>query len=137
MLGDIKTEQEATRKLSHMEGEERSAAMAGQWPLVPAEPSTASVGFDVGRMNRSEGPRGLAALEAVMKTPEEVLLMRQLLERRWSRRRIAAGLRSSATRWIGMGLPRFRGQVSRLHTCECSCRNKLLLVVDRADVTER
>ena len=36
---------------------------------------------------------------------------------------------------IGMGLPRFSGQVSRLHGCQCRGSNELLLVVDRTQVT--
>jgi predicted transcriptional regulator len=34
----------------------------------------------------------MVALEGVMETPEEVAVMRQLLERGWSRRRIATEL---------------------------------------------
>lgn len=36
-----------------------------------------------------------------------------------------------------MGLPRFSGQVSGLHGCECSGVDELLLVVDRAEIANR
>jgi len=36
-----------------------------------------------------------------------------------------------------MGLPRFSGQVSGLHGCECTGVDGLLLVVDRAEVADR
>ncbi len=38
---------------------------------------------------------------------------------------------------IHLGLPRFRGQVSGLHGLECTGVDELLLVVDRAEVTDR
>ncbi|MFM1800467.1 MAG: hypothetical protein RLZZ117_2745, partial [Cyanobacteriota bacterium] len=80
-----------------MEAERSTPATADQGPLAPGEtdtrmPSTGGVGFGVARTNRSGAPRGLAALEGAMQTPEDVLVMRQLLERGWSRRRIAAEL---------------------------------------------
>ena len=36
-----------------------------------------------------------------------------------------------------LGLPRFSGQVSGLHGCECTGVDALLLVVDRAEVANR
>jgi transposase len=69
-------------------------------------PSTGGVGFVVARTNRSGAPRGLAALEGAMQTPEDVLVMRQLLERGWSRRRIAAELgisRNTLDRYLALG----------------------------------
>jgi DNA-binding NarL/FixJ family response regulator len=59
---------------------------------VQEAPSTASVGFGVARTSRDHAPRGVVVLEGAMQTLEEVLVMRQLLERGWSRRRIAAEL---------------------------------------------
>jgi len=38
---------------------------------------------------------------------------------------------------IALGLPRFRGQVSGRHGCECTGVDGLLLVVDRAEVADR
>ena len=55
-------------------------------------PSTAGVGFGVALSGQGHASRGLIDLEGAMQTPEEVLVMRQLLERGWSRRRIAAEL---------------------------------------------
>jgi DNA-binding NarL/FixJ family response regulator len=46
----------------------------------------------------------MVALEGVMETPEELLVMRQLLERGWSRRRIATEL------GISTATPRFCGK---------------------------
>jgi hypothetical protein len=43
-------------------------------------------------------------------------------------------------RWVlfsSLGLPRFGGQVSGLHGFECTGVDELLLVVDRAEVTDR
>jgi hypothetical protein len=36
-----------------------------------------------------------------------------------------------------VGFPRFRGHRSGVHRCECTSCNELLLVVDRAEVTDR
>jgi len=47
----------------------------------------------------------MAGLEGVMQTPEEVALMRQLLERGWSQRRIARELgisRHTVGRYLGL-----------------------------------
>jgi len=38
---------------------------------------------------------------------------------------------------LGLGLPRFSGQVSGLHGCECTGVDELLLVVDRTEVANR
>ena len=51
---------------------------------------------------------------------------------------IVQGSNDQAT-WIdlpndSLGLPRFSGQVSGLHGCECTGVDELLLVVDRAEV---
>jgi hypothetical protein len=40
-------------------------------------------------------------------------------------------------RGVWVGLPRFGGQVSGLHGLECTGVDELLLVVDRAEVTDR
>ena len=40
-------------------------------------------------------------------------------------------------RYGQVGLPRFSGQVSGLHGCECTGVDELLLVVDRAEVANR
>jgi transposase len=48
----------------------------------------------------------MVALEGVMETPEELLVMRQLLERGWSRRRIATVLyisRHTENRYLALG----------------------------------
>ena len=48
----------------------------------------------------------MVALEGVMETPEELLVMRQLLERGWSRRRIATELgisRHTVNRYLALG----------------------------------
>ena len=48
----------------------------------------------------------MVALEDVMETPEEVAVMRQLLERGWSRRRIATELgisRHTVSRYLALG----------------------------------
>ncbi len=39
--------------------------------------------------------------------------------------------------FVPMGLPRFGGQASGLHGCECTGVDGLLLVVDRAEVANR
>jgi transposase len=106
-----KTEPEATRKLSHLEAEDGRAATASQGLLVLAETaastrSTAGVGFGMAPTRPPHAPRGLTALEGAMQTPEEVLVMRQLLERGWSRRRIAAELgisRNTLDRYLRLG----------------------------------
>ena len=70
------------------------------------EPSTAGVGFGVAQASRPRALRGLIGLEGAMQTPEEVLVMRQLLERGWSRRRIAAELeisRNTLNRYLAIG----------------------------------
>ncbi|MFN6132733.1 MAG: helix-turn-helix domain-containing protein, partial [Synechococcaceae cyanobacterium] len=69
-------------------------------------PSTAGVGFGIGQVCRPHASRGLIDLEGPMQTPEEVLVMRQLLERGWSRRRIAAQLgisRNTLDRYLALG----------------------------------
>jgi hypothetical protein len=81
-----KTEPEATRKLSHLDPARSSEAKAGLGGLAEAmsakpAPSTAGVGFGVAQTISPRAPRGLIGLEGVMQTPEEVLVMRQLLER--------------------------------------------------------
>ena len=58
--------------------------------------STAGVGFGLAKAGGTHTAGGMVALEGVMETPEEVAVMRQLLERGWSRRRIATELGISA-----------------------------------------
>jgi hypothetical protein len=64
------------------------------------------------------------------------------------RARLACGFASSARSSVGpiptppallatLGFPRFRGHRSGVHRCECTSCNELLLVVDRAEVTDR
>lgn len=51
---------------------------------------------------------GLIGLESALQTPEEVLVMQHLLERGWSRRRIAAepGIsRNTLDRYLALGDP--------------------------------
>ena len=109
-----KTEPEATRKLSHPEvmGEPMPAAsVAGTTsPMARTtaaeKPSTAGVGFGLVQASSARTPRGLGDLEGVMQTPEEVAVMRQLLARGWSRRRIAAELgisRNTLDRYLALG----------------------------------
>jgi DNA-binding NarL/FixJ family response regulator len=50
------------------------------------------VGFGLAKVASAHTAVGMVALEGVMETPEEVAVMRQLLERGWSRRRIATEL---------------------------------------------
>jgi hypothetical protein len=45
----------------------------------------------------------MVALEGVMETPEEVAVIRQLLERGWSRRRIATELEQRTVEWCNSG----------------------------------
>ncbi len=69
-------------------------------------PSTAGVGFGIAQVCRPHASRGLIDLEGPMQTPEEVLVMRQLLERGWSRRRIAVELgisRNTLDRYLALG----------------------------------
>jgi hypothetical protein len=59
--------------------------MAGAGPLFRAEtdmamPSTATVGFGVGKTIGAGAPRGSAARQGAMRTSKEVQMMRQLLE---------------------------------------------------------
>ncbi|MCX5930577.1 MAG: IS21 family transposase [Cyanobacteria bacterium] len=70
------------------------------------KPSTAGIGFGVVQASSARTPRGLEELEGVMQTPEEVTVMHQLLERGWSRRRIAAELgisRNTLSRYLAQG----------------------------------
>lgn len=70
------------------------------------KPSTAGIGFGVVQASSARTPRGLEELEGVMQTPEEVTVMRHLLERGWSRRRIAAELgmsRNTLSRYLAQG----------------------------------
>ena len=88
-----------------------AASAAGMTaPLVRTtaaeKPSTAGIGFGVDQASSARTPRGLEELEGVMQTPEEVTVMRQLLERGWSRRRIAAELgisRNTLSRYLAQG----------------------------------
>jgi transposase len=106
-----KTEPEATRKLSHLDpsGSIKPTATAGMLEAVVSpqqEPSTAGVGFGMAQASRPRALRGLNSLEGAMQTPEEVLVMRQLLERGWIRRRIAAELgisRNMLNRYLAIG----------------------------------
>jgi len=87
----------------------KPTATAGMLEAVVSpqqEPSTAGVGFGVAQASRPRALRGLIGLEGAMQTPEEVLVMRQLLERGWSRRRIAAELgisRNTLNRYLAIG----------------------------------
>ena len=68
--------------------------------------STAGVGFGLAKAGSTHTARGLVALEGGMETPEEVAVMRQLLERGWSRRRIATELgisRHTVSRYLALG----------------------------------
>ena len=68
--------------------------------------STAGVGFGMALTRPPRAPRGQSGLEGAMQTPEEVLVMRQLPERGWSRRRIAAELgisRNTLDRCLRLG----------------------------------
>jgi transposase len=68
--------------------------------------STAGVGFGVVKAASAHREGGMVALEGVMETPEELLVMRQLLERGWSRRRIATELgisRHTVNRYLALG----------------------------------
>jgi len=70
------------------------------------KPSTAGVGFGLVQASSARTRRGLGDLEGVMQTPEEVAVMRQLLARGWSRRRIAAELgisRNTLDRYLALG----------------------------------
>ena len=70
------------------------------------KPSTAGVGIGLVQASSARTPRGLGDLEGVMQTPEEVAVMRQLLARGWSRRRIAAELgisRNTLDRYLALG----------------------------------
>jgi transposase len=87
----------------------KPTATAGMLEAVVSpkqEPSTAGVGFGVAQASRPRGLRELIGLEGVMQTPEEVLVMRQLLERGWNRRRIAAEMgisRNTLNRYLAIG----------------------------------
>lgn len=68
--------------------------------------STAGVGFGLAKARGTHTAGGMVALEGVMETPEEVAVMRQLLERGWSRRRIATELgisRHTVSRYLALG----------------------------------
>jgi len=68
--------------------------------------STAGVGFGLAKASSTHTAGGLVALEGGMETPEEVAEMRQLLERGWSRRRIATELglsRQTVSRYLALG----------------------------------
>ena len=85
-----------------------AAVMAAPLVRTTAEekPSSAGIGFGVDQASSARTPRGLEELEGVMQTPEEVTVMRQLLERGWSRRRIAAELgisRNTLSRYLAQG----------------------------------
>jgi transposase len=82
-----------------------AAATAEEGSASVAVP-TAGVGFGVAQAASARTPRGLGDLEGVMQTPEEVAVMRQLLGRGWSRRRIAAELgisRNTLSRYLAQG----------------------------------
>jgi hypothetical protein len=91
-----KTEPEATRKLSHPAVDTTSTTsgpIIGMGKGVAESPSAHRAGLTSG-------------LEGVMQTPEEVAVMRQLLERGWSQRRIARELgisRHTVSRYLALG----------------------------------
>ena len=88
-----------------------AASAAGQESVIQrssaaATRSSAGVGFGVVKAASAHTAGGLVALEGVMETPEEVAVMRQLLERGWSRRRIATELgisRQTVSRYLALG----------------------------------
>lgn len=64
------------------------------------------MGLGLAKAGSTHTAGGLVALEGVMETPEEVAVMHQLLERGWSRRRIAAELcisRHTVSRYLHLG----------------------------------
>jgi transposase len=70
------------------------------------KPLTAGICFGFVKASSARTPRGLEELEGVMSTLEEVTVMRQLMERCWSRRRIAAELgisRNTLSRYLAQG----------------------------------
>ncbi len=109
-----KTGPAPTPKVSHPEaiGEPLPAALAAshgsplQGSSAVEKRSTAGVGFGLAKTANAHTAGGMVALEGVMETPEEVAVMRQLLERGWSRRRIAAELgisRNTLNRYLAIG----------------------------------
>ncbi len=108
------TEPVPTPKVSHPEaiGKPLPAALAAghgsslQGSSAAEKRSTAGVGFGLIKAASAHRERGMVALEGVMETPEELLVMRQLLERGWSRRRIATELgisRHTVNRYLALG----------------------------------
>jgi hypothetical protein len=80
------------------------SSLQGASPAVKR--STAGVGFGLAKAANGHTAGGMVALEGVMETPEEVAVMRQLLERGWSRRRIATELgisRHTVSRYLALG----------------------------------
>ena len=91
-----KTEPEATRKLSHPAADTTSTI---------SEPTT-GMGMGVAESTSAHTAGLISGLEGVMQTPEEVAVMRQLLERGWSQRRIARELgisRHTVSRYLALG----------------------------------
>jgi transposase len=108
------TEPAPTPKVSHPEAIGKplpAASAAGQESVfqrssAAATRSTAGVGFGVVKASSAHREGGMVVLEGVMETPEELLVMRQLLERGWSRRRIATELgisRHTVNRYLALG----------------------------------
>ena len=108
------TEPAPTPKVSHPEaiGKPLPAALAAghgsslQGSSAAEKRSTAGVGFGLIKAASAHREGGMVALEGVMETPEELLVMRQLLERGWSRRRIATVLyisRHTENRYLALG----------------------------------
>ena len=89
-----KTEPEATRKLSHPAADTTSTI------------SGPTTGKGLAQLPSAHTAGPMAVLEGVMQTPEEVAVMRQLLERGWSQRRIARELgisRHTVSRYLALG----------------------------------
>ena len=89
-----KTEPEATRKLSHPAADTTSTI------------SGPTTGKGLAQLPSAHTAGPMALLEGVMQTPEEVAVMRQLLERGWSQRRIARELgisRHTVSRYLALG----------------------------------
>lgn len=89
-----KTEPAPTLKVSHPVAVGKplpSESAAGQESVVQrssaaATRTTAGVDFGLAKAASAHREGGKVALEGVMETPEELQVMRQLLERGWSRR---------------------------------------------------
>ena len=78
----------------------------GKEGSVATATSTAGVGFGQDRQPISRTAGVMGGMEGLMETPEEVAVMRQLLERGWSQRAIARELgisRNTVSRYLALG----------------------------------